>query len=318
MLYLDYSRKEGEWIPNEFGGRENLAAIALIKRMNEAVHARYPGALTIAEESTSWPAVSRPTYLGGLGFSLKWNMGWMHDTLNYFRRDPVFRKYHQNDLTFAMLYHFHENFILPLSHDEVVHGKGSLLQRMPGDDWQRFANLRTLLAYQWAFPGKKLLFMGGEIGQSTEWNANGSVEWWLLEAGPYHAGVQRMMEDLNKLYQSERALWESDYDYDGFYWIDCGDGENSVLSFVRQNRDRSSTLAVILNLTPVVRPNYRIGLPKSGVWKEVFNSDCEIYGGGNQGNMGQIMATDSPMHNQQHSASMTLPPIGMVVFKPEQ
>jgi 1,4-alpha-glucan branching enzyme len=317
MLYLDYSRKEGEWIPNQFGGRENLEAVEFLRAFNHFVHTQCPGVITIAEESTAWPQVTRPPYLGGLGFSLKWNMGWMHDTLNYFQRDPVYRKHHQNDLTFAMLYHFHENFILPLSHDEVVHGKGSLLGRMPGDDWQRFANLRSLLSYQWTFPGKKLLFMGGEIGQSPEWNANGSVEWWLLEAGPYHRGVQRMVEDLNKLYQQERALWESDYDYDGFYWIDCGDAENSVLSFVRQNRDRTSTLAVILNLTPVVRGSYRIGLPKAGVWKEVFNSDCEIYGGGNQGNLGQVVATDAPMHNQQHSAALTLPPIGVVVFKPE-
>jgi len=317
MLYLDYSRKEGEWIPNQFGGRENLEAVEFLRAFNHFVHTQCPGVITIAEESTAWPQVTRPPYLGGLGFSLKWNMGWMHDTLNYFQRDPVYRKHHQNDLTFAMLYHFHENFILPLSHDEVVHGKGSLLGRMPGDDWQRFANLRSLLSYQWTFPGKNLLFMGGEIGQSPEWNANGSVEWWLLEAGPYHRGVQRMVEDLNKLYQQERALWESDYDYDGFYWIDCGDAENSVLSFVRQNRDRTSTLAVILNLTPVVRGSYRIGLPKAGVWKEVFNSDCEIYGGGNQGNLGQVVATDAPMHNQQHSAALTLPPIGVVVFKPE-
>jgi 1,4-alpha-glucan branching enzyme len=243
-------------------------------------------------------------------------MGWMHDTLNYFKRDPVFRKFHQNDLTFAMLYHHHENFVLPLSHDEVVHGKGSLLQRMPGDDWQRFANLRTLLAYQWFFPGKKLLFMGGEIGQSSEWNANGDVEWWLLDAGPYHQGVQRMMEDLNRLYKQEPALWETDYDYDGFWWIDCSDAENSVLSFMRQNKDRSSQIAVILNLTPVVRGNYRIGLPKAGPWKEVFNSDCEMYGGGNQGNLGQVLADAHPMHNQQQSAPINLPPLGVVAFKP--
>jgi 1,4-alpha-glucan branching enzyme len=243
-------------------------------------------------------------------------MGWMHDTLNYFKRDPVFRKYHQNDLTFAMLYHHHENFVLPLSHDEVVHGKGSLLQRMPGDDWQRFANLRTLLSYQWLFPGKKLLFMGGELGQSGEWNANGSVDWWLLEAGPYHKGIQRMMEDLNRLYKEVPALWESDYDHDGFWWIDCGDAENSVLSFVRQNRDCSSQLAIILNLTPVLRSSYRIGLPRPGVWKERFNSDCESYGGSNQGNLGQVTTTEDPMHNQPQSASITLPPMGIVVFKP--
>jgi 1,4-alpha-glucan branching enzyme len=317
MLYLDYSRKEGEWIPNQFGGRENLEAVEFLKSFNHFVHTECPGVMTIAEESTAWPQVTRPPYIGGLGFTFKWNMGWMHDTLAYFKRDPVFRKYHQNDLTFAMLYHFHENFVLPLSHDEVVHGKGSLLQRMPGDDWQRFANLRTLLAYQWVFPGKKLLFMGCEIGQSTEWNANGSVEWWLLEAGPYHKGVQRMMEDLNRLYREEPALWETDYDYDGFWWIDCGDAENSVLSFMRQSRDHSQRLAVILNLTPVLRDNYRIGLTKAGPWKEVFNSDCESYGGSNQGNLGRVIATEHPMHNQQHSAPITLPPLGIVVFKPE-
>src|SRR2546422_10214949 len=238
MLYLDYSRKEGEWLPNQFGGRENLEAVDFLRKFNHLVHTEYPGAVTAAEESTAWPLVTRPPYLGGLGFSFKWNMGWMHDTLNYFRRDPVHRKYHQNDLTFAMLYHHHENFILPLSHDEVVHGKGSLLGRMPGDDWQRFANLRTLLAYQWLFPGKKLLFMGGEFGQSNEWNANGELDWWLLDAGPYHRGAQRFVEDLNQLYRNEPALWEGDYDHDGFFWVDCSDHESSVLSFVRQNKER--------------------------------------------------------------------------------
>jgi 1,4-alpha-glucan branching enzyme len=316
MLYLDYSRKEGEWIPNQFGGRENLEAVEFLKSFNHFVHTECPGVITVAEESTAWPQVTRPPYLGGLGFTFKWNMGWMHDTLNYFKRDPVFRKFHQNDLTFAMLYHHHENFVLPLSHDEVVHGKGSLLQRMPGDDWQRFANLRTLLAYQWLFPGKKLLFMGCEIGQSTEWNANGTVEWWLLEAGPYHKGIQRMMEDLNRLYKQEPALWETDYDHDGFWWIDCGDAENSILSFMRQSRDRSSMIAVILNLTPVVRANYRIGLPKLGIWKEAFNSDCEFYAGSNQGNLGQVVATPDPMHGQPQSAAITLPPLGIVAFKP--
>src|SRR5207253_2078996 len=266
MLYLDYSRNAGEWIPNLFGGRENLDAIAFLRRMNELVFGEQTGATTAAEESTAWPMVSRPVYVGGLGFGFKWNMGWMHDTLRYMSMDPIHRKYHHNDMTFGLLYAFHENFILPLSHDEVVHGKGSLLGRMPGDDWQRFANLRSLLAYQWFFPGKKLLFMGGEIGQSTEWNANAEVEWWLLEAGPYHRGVQRMMEDLNAIYRREAGLWETDYDYEGFFWIDCGDAENSVLSFVRQNRDRTSQIAIILNLTPVLRGGYRIGLPKLGAW----------------------------------------------------
>jgi 1,4-alpha-glucan branching enzyme len=316
MLYLDYSRKEGEWIPNQFGGRENLEAVEFLRSFNHLIHTQCPGVLTVAEESTAWPQVTRPPYLGGLGFTFKWNMGWMHDTLNYFKRDPVYRKYHQNDLTFAMLYHHHENFVLPLSHDEVVHGKGSLLGRMPGDDWQRFANLRSLLAYQWLFPGKKLLFMGGEIGQSSEWNANGEVEWWLLNAGPYHRGIQRMMEDLNAVYAREPGLWESDYDHEGFYWIDCNDAENSVLSFVRQKRDGTGQVAVILNLTPVVRGGYRIGLPKPGVWKEIFNSDCESYGGGNQGNLGEVIATDVPMHNHSQSAPITLPPLGVVAFRP--
>jgi 1,4-alpha-glucan branching enzyme len=317
MLYLDYSRKEGEWIPNQYGGRENLEAVEFLRSANYHVHTRCPGVLTIAEESTAWPLVTRPPYLGGLGFNFKWNMGWMHDTLNYFRREPIHRKYHQNDLTFAMLYHHHENFVLPLSHDEVVHGKGSLLQRMPGDDWQRFANLRTLLSYQWVFPGKKLLFMGGEIAQSAEWNANADVEWWLLDAGPYHRGMQRMIEDLNRLYLQEPALWESDHDHEGFYWLDCSDAESSVLSFVRQNKDRSSQLAVILNFTPVVRAPYRIGLPHACVWKEVFNSDAEIYGGTNQGNWGGVTAGNFPFHAQAHSAVVTLPPLGVVVFKPD-
>jgi len=308
----------GEWIPNQFGGRENLEAVEFLRSCNHHVHTQCPGVVTIAEESTAWPLVTRPPYFGGLGFNLKWNMGWMHDTLNYFQKEPVHRKYHQNDLTFAMLYHHHENFILPLSHDEVVHGKGSLLQRMPGDDWQRFANLRALLAYQWFFPGKKLLFMGGEIGQSTEWNANGTVEWWLLTAGPYHAGIQRMMQDLNHLYQAHPGLWEGDFDHEGFYWLDCTDVESSVFSFVRQTKQGNDPLAVVMNLTPVLRANYRLGLPRAGVWKEVFNSDCEIYGGSNQGNLGRVTTEPKPMHGHPQSAPLTLPPVGIVVFQPEQ
>src|SRR5213594_3520780 len=242
MLYLDYSRKEGEWIPNQFGGRENLEAVDFLRKFNHLMHTGYPGVVTVAEESTAWPLVTRPPYLGGLGFSFKWNMGWMHDTLNYFSRDPIYRKYHQNDLTFAMLYHHHENFILPLSHDEVVHGKGSLVGRMPGDDWRRFANLRTLLGYQWLFPGKMLMFMGGEFGQSNEWNANGELEWWLLNAGPYHRGLQRFMQDMNQLYRTEPALCQSDYDPQGFSWVDCSDHESSVLSFVRQAKEDGAPL----------------------------------------------------------------------------
>jgi 1,4-alpha-glucan branching enzyme len=318
MLYLDYSRKEGEWIPNQYGGRENLEAIDFIRKFNHITHVEYPGVLTIAEESTAWPLVSRPPYLGGLGFSLKWNMGWMHDTLNFFGHDPVYRKYHQNDLTFAMLYHHNENFVLPLSHDEVVHGKCSLLGRMPGDDWQRFANLRMLLAYQWLFPGKKLLFMGCELGQSGEWNANGELDWWLLDAGPYHRGVKRFVEDLNKLYLAESGLWQADFDLSGFYWVDCTDSENSVLSFARQNTDRTSEIVIVLNLTPVPRYKYRVGLPRPGKWIEVLNSDAGIYGGGNVGSLGSVLSEDVNWHNQSYSAELTLPPLGVVAFRPER
>jgi 1,4-alpha-glucan branching enzyme len=317
MLYLDYSRKAGEWIPNQFGGREHLEAIEFLKTFNHLTHTVFPGVLTIAEESTAWPLVTRPPYVGGLGFSFKWNMGWMHDTLGYFSREPIHRKYHQNDLTFATLYHHHENFILPLSHDEVVHGKGSLIGRMPGDDWQKFANLRALIAYQWLFPGKKLLFMGGEFGQSAEWNANGQLDWWLLDAGPFHRGLQKFVEDLNKFYAASPGLWQSDYDHGGFNWIDCADRESSVLSFIRQNPDGANQLVVILNLTPVPRPNYRIGLPRAGKWREVLNSDAAIYGGSNQGNLGGVTAEDIPCHNQPHSAEFRLPPLSVIVFQPE-
>jgi 1,4-alpha-glucan branching enzyme len=318
MLYLDYSRKEGEWIPNQYGGRENLEAIEFLRKFNYLTHTEYPGVITIAEESTAWPLVTRPPYLGGLGFSLKWNMGWMHDTLNYFGRDPVFRRFHQNDLTFAMLYHHHENFILPLSHDEVVHGKRSLLGRMPGDDWQRFANLRTLLGYQWLFPGKMLLFMGCELGQSAEWNANGEVDWWLLQAGPYHLGLQHFVQDLNRFYQQQPALWEGDYDPRGFAWIDCSDHDNSVLSFMRQDSQGRHFVAVILNLTPVVRHNYRLGLPQPGRWKEAVNSDAQTYGGSNVGNLGAVQAEDHPSHGRPWSALFTLPPLSILAFTPER
>jgi 1,4-alpha-glucan branching enzyme len=318
MLYLDYSRQEGEWVPNQFGGRENLEAIEFLKKFNFLTHTEHPGVITVAEESTAWPLVTRPPYLGGLGFSFKWNMGWMHDTLGYFTRDTVYRKYHQNDLTFAMLYHHNENFVLPLSHDEVVHGKRSLLGRMPGDDWQQFANLRALLAYQWLFPGKPLLFMGGEFGQRAEWNANAGLDWHLLGQGPYHRGLQRFVEDLNRLYLAEAALWESDYEPHGFYWIDCADQQNSVLSFARQNTDRTSELAVIMNLTPVPRSHYRVGLPRPGRWAEVLNSDASIYGGSNLGNLGGVMSEDYNCHNQSYSAQFTLPPLSVLVFRPER
>jgi len=316
MLYLDYSRRPGEWVPNRRGGRENLEAIEFLQQVNHLVHTEFPGVVTIAEESTAWPLVTRPPYLGGLGFSLKWNLGWMHDTLGYFRRDPVHRKYHQNELTFAMLYHHHENFVLPLSHDEVVHGKGSLWAKMAGDDWQKFANLRALLAYQWLFPGKPLLFMGGEFGQRAEWNANVELDWGLLEAGPFHRGLQRLVADLNRLYRAEPALWEGDYDPGGFRWIDCTDHEQSVLSFLRQAPGRGQPLAVILNLTPVVRSRYRVGLPRGGWWREVLNTDAAVYGGSNVGNLGGVTAADLPWHQQPHSAEFTLPPLGVLVFRP--
>ena len=315
MLYLDYSRKSTEWVPNAYGGRENIEAIEFLRSFNYLVHTEHPGVVTIAEESTSWPLVTRPPYLGGLGFSFKWNMGWMHDTLDYFKRDPVYRKYHQNDLTFAMLYHHHENFVLPLSHDEVVHGKGSLRRRMPGDDWAAFANLRTLLAYQWLFPGKKLLFMGCEFGQPAEWNANSELDWWLLNEGPYHRGLQRFVAAINHFYKNEPALWESDYDIEGFWWLDCSDHENSVLSFYRQTADGRSRLLVVLNLTPILRTNYRLGLPASGHWKEVINSDAGDYGGGNHGNLGGVNAEETRCHNQPFSANIALPPMSALVFK---
>ncbi len=334
MLYLDYSRKAGEWVPNKFGGRENLEAVDFLRHVNHLVHTEHPGVLTIAEESTAWPMVSRPPWLGGLGFSLKWNMGWMHDTLGYFARDPVYRKYHQNDLTFAMLYHFQENFVLPLSHDEVVHGKGSLRRRMAGDDWQGFANLRVLLGYQWMFPGKKLLFMGGEIGQSKEWDANGELDWWLLNEGPYHRGVQQWVADLNALYVREVALWRGDFEPESFQWLDCSDHQNSVLSFVRRVRPDEieaarregmaadeeapgTHIVVVMNLTPAPRLDYRIGLPVAGHWREVLNSDAASYGGTNTGNEGGVDAEAYGIHNQSHSAVCRLPPLSILVFRSE-
>jgi len=317
MLYLDYSRKQGEWLPNKYGGRENLEAIDFLRKFNHIAHTEFPGVVTIAEESTAWPQVTRPPHLGGLGFSFKWNMGWMHDTLGYFSHDPIHRKYHQNDLTFAMLYHFHENFILPLSHDEVVHGKRSLLGRMPGDDWQRFANLRALLGYQWLFPGKKLLFMGGEFGQSHEWNENGQLDWWLLDAGPFHLGLQKFVEDLNRLYGRMPALWQADYDHAGFWWVDCNDRENSVLSFMRQTADGASQVMIILNLTPVARAAYRLGLPRPGQWRELLNSDAAIYCGSNRGNFGGVTSVGSVSHGQPYSAEFYLPPLSVMAFAPE-
>jgi len=315
MLYLDYSREEGEWVPNKYGGRENLEAIDFLREFNHLVHTEYPGVMTIAEESTAWPQVTRPPYIGGLGFSLKWNMGWMHDTLGYFKRDPVYRGYHQNDLTFAMLYHHNENFMLPLSHDEVVHGKHSLLGRMPGDDWQRFANLRTLLGYQWLFPGKQLIFMGCEFGQSGEWSENRGLDWWLLEQGPFHLGTQRFVADINRLYCNNPALYEGDFENDGFEWIDCSDSLHSVFVFLRQSKTHDDKFMVVMHLTPDLRPEYRIGVPHAGKWMEVLNSDAECYGGSNVGNLGGKESEAIPMHGEQQSINVAMPPLSVMVFQ---
>ena len=314
MLYLDYSREPGEWVANSHGGNENLEAIGFLRHMNEVVYGEHPGAMTIAEESTAWPMVSRPTWLGGLGFGFKWNMGWMHDTLRYFGKDPVHRRYHHDDLTFGLLYAFHENFVLPLSHDEVVHGKGSILARMPGDRWQKFANLRAYYTFMWTHPGKKLLFMGSEFGQEREWNCESSLDWHLLQDG-LHEGVRRLVRDLNHLYRVEPALHQLDCEPSGFAWIDCNDRDNSVLSFVRRGHDPDDVCLVVANLTPVVRHGYRIGVPKGGFWHEVFNSDSHWYGGSDIHNDGGRHADQQPWHHQSHSLGLTLPPLGVVVFK---
>ncbi|MCW5198415.1 1,4-alpha-glucan branching protein GlgB [Desulfobulbus sp. F4] len=314
MLYLDYSRKEGEWLPNEYGGRENLAAISFLRKTNEAVHGIFPGVLTIAEESTSWPIVSRPTWLGGLGFSLKWNMGWMHDTLSYLRHNPIHRKFHHHEMTFGMLYAFHENFVLPLSHDEVVHGKGSLVNKMPGDDWQKFANLRAYLGFMWSYPGKKLLFMGGEFGQWQEWNHDKGLEWEALQA-ENHQGVQRFVRDLNQVYKNEPALYENDYDWTGFSWINANDSDNSVLSFVRRAKHPDDCVVIICNFTPIIREKYRIGVPKGGQWRELINSDQQEYWGGNVRN-GLISASPESAFGMEHSLELTLPPLSVLFLKP--
>ncbi len=317
MLYNDYSRPEGEWIPNEYGGRENLAAIDFIKRLNELCHERCPGVVTVAEESTAWPGVSKPTYLGGLGFSLKWNMGWMNDILDYFAKDPVYRKFHHQSLTFSLLYAFTENFLLPLSHDEVVHGKGSLLDKMPGDGWQKFANLRLLFGFMYAHPGKKLLFMGGEFGQGQEWNSAQSLDWHLLDVD-YHRGVQSLIRDLNQVYASEPALYEQDFEWQGFEWIDFHDWEGSVVSFARRGRDPDEEIVVVLNFTPVPRDAYRIGVPGSGFYREILNTDSAHYSGSNLGNVGGLMAEDIPSHGRPRSIQMQLPPLAIVLLKREK
>ncbi|MDW7772037.1 MAG: 1,4-alpha-glucan branching protein GlgB [Desulfobulbaceae bacterium] len=315
MLYLDYSREEGQWVPNEYGGRENLAAISFLQKTNEVLHGIFPGVLTIAEESTSWPMVSRPPYLGGLGFNLKWNMGWMHDTLTYMRQDPIHRKFHHNQMTFGMLYAFHENFVLPLSHDEVVHGKGSLINKMPGDEWQKFANLRAYYGFMWGYSGKKLLFMGCEFGQWQEWDHDKCLEWEALTA-PNHQGLKRFVRDLNFVYRSEPALYSNDFEWTGFKWIDANDSNNSVFSFIRQDRSSDDFIIVVSNFTPLVRYNYRIGVPRSGGYKELVNSDKEVYWGGNVGNEKGLSAIDTPSHGYDHCLELTLPPLATIMLKP--
>jgi 1,4-alpha-glucan branching enzyme len=317
MLYLDYSRQPGEWVPNQFGGNEDLEAVAFLKEVNEVVYGREPGAVTAAEESTAWPGVSRPTYLGGLGFGFKWNMGWMHDTLAYFQQDPVYRRYHHHELTFSLVYAFTENFVLPLSHDEVVHGKGSLLQKMPGDRWQQLANLRSLYAYMWAHPGKQLLFMGCEIAQEAEWSHERSLDWHLLE-DPAHAGVQAVVRDLNRVYRATPALWEVDFDHTGFWWLEPNDAENNVVAFARASADARDVLVCVLNLSPVPRSEYRVGLPRCGRWREAMNTDASGYGGSNVGNLGGVEAEAVPWHGQPCSAALTLPPLGVLWLVPEE
>ena len=316
MLYRDYGREAGDWIPNQFGGNENLEAVAFLKELNILVHQEHPGAVTIAEESTAWPGVSKPTYTGGLGFTFKWNMGWMHDMLDYFERDPVHRKHHQNLITFGLLYAFHENFVLVLSHDEVVHGKKALLDKMPGDPWQRFANLRALYGYMYGHPGKKMLFMGGEFGQWWEWNHDDSLQWHLCHYEP-HLGMQRYVHDLNWLYRSEPALYEVDYDWTGFQWIDIHDTENSVISFLRKAKDPNNQVVCVCNFTPMPRHGYRIGVPCLSRYRELLNSDAQIYGGSNVGNAGGVTAEPIGSHGFANSISITLPPLSVLYFKAE-
>ncbi len=317
MLYLDYSKSPGEWVPNVYGGKENLEAIDFIKRFNEMVHSYFPGAVTIAEESTAWPGVSRPTYLGGLGFTMKWNMGWMHDTLEYFSKDPIYRKYHHSNLTFSLLYAFSENFVLPLSHDEVVHGKRALIEKMPGDLWQKFANLRALYGYMYGHPGKKLLFMGNEFGQWWEWDCNASLQWHLLEE-EMHSKLSLYVRDLNLLYQSEPALYEVDFTSEGFEWIDFYDADQSVISFIRKAKHPDNFLLFVCNFTPVPRFNYTVGVPRGGYYREVLNSDSELYGGSNLGNLGGVLAKEKEAHNRPFSLELTLPPLSVIILKPEE
>jgi 1,4-alpha-glucan branching enzyme len=314
MLYLDYSRKEGQWLPNQYGGRENLEAIDFLRRFNASVYESFPDVQTIAEESTAWPMVSKPTYVGGLGFGLKWDMGWMHDTLAFIQHEPVHRRYHHNELTFRMVYAFTENFCLPLSHDEVVHGKGSLLRKMPGDDWQKFANLRLLFAYMYSQPGKKLLFMGGEFGQWDEWSHDHSLQWHLLDFEP-HRGLQRLVGDLNRLYRDEPGLHRLDCDGAGFSWLEANDSDQSTLAFMRQGGTPGDAVIVVCNFTPVPRQNYRVGVPERGTWREVLNTDSRYYWGSGQGNLGAIEAAPVPYQLRPYSLNLTLPPLAAVFLK---
>jgi len=313
MLYLDYSRKPGEWVPNKFGGNENLDAVEFLRQLNTVTHEQHPGTLMIAEESTAWPAVSRPTYVGGLGFSMKWNMGWMHDTLSYMSKDPIYRHYHHDLLTFGLIYAFTENFVLPFSHDEVVHGKRSLLDRMPGEAWQKFASLRLLLTFMFTYPGKKLLFMGCEFGQGREWNFAEELDWYLLER-PQHQGVQELVADLNRLYRASPALHEVDFEGAGFEWIDCHDSSQSVLSYIRKSRDGKAVVAAVFNFTPMPRTNYRVGVPLAGFYREAMSSDAEAYGGTNMGNQGGLQSEPVSWMGRPHSLPITLPPLGAVVL----
>lgn len=315
MLYLDYSREGGDWVPNEYGGRENLEAMSFLQETTATCYRRQPGTIMVAEESTAWPGVTRPTHLGGLGFGFKWNMGWMHDTLDYLSRKPVHRQYHHHEMTFSMMYAYSENYILPLSHDEVVHGKKSLVRKMPGDDWQQFANLRALLAFMWAHPGKQLLFMGSEIGQTEEWSEERGVDWWLLDHGP-HVGMQRLVGDLNRTYRRTPALWSRDQDPEAFRWIDAGDAPGNTLSFLRWDSD-GSVLACVANFSPVPQERFRLGLPAAGTWRETLNTDAEGYGGSGVGNLGQVEAEERPWHGLSASVSLRLPPLGALWLTPE-
>jgi 1,4-alpha-glucan branching enzyme len=316
MLYLDYGKREGQWIPNRYGGKENIDAINFLRAANERVYEAFPDVMMIAEESTSWPQVSRPTYLGGLGFGYKWNMGWMHDMLDYMSQDPVFRSYHHSEITFSLVYAFTENFVLPFSHDEVVYGKGSMLRKMPGDDWQKFANLRLLYGFMFGHPGKKFLFMGDEFGQWSEWNHDASLEWNLLN-DPRHAGMRRWVRDLNTLYRGHAALHEFDSNPAGFEWVDCKDSQRSVISFLRRGSRPVDQILFVCNFTPVVRENYRVGVPLEGSWKEILNSDAPLYGGSGQGNFGSLSTIPLPIHGRPFTLNMRLPPLGVIAFQPD-